>query len=162
MPKKNDKLKNFADVASFVKKEKKKGKRIITTNGCFDIVHVGHIRSLQAAKALGDILVVGINSDASVRALKGKERPIVPEQERAEVIAALGAVDAAFIFRTKTPKPWLSVLKPHIHVKGNDRSLNQIIEKDTVEAGGGKIVLFPVQKGRSTTKIIEKIRRGKD
>ncbi len=162
MPKKNDKLKNFADVAAFVKKEKRAGKRIVTTNGCFDIVHVGHVRSLEAAKALGDVLIVGINSDASVRALKGKERPIIPERERAEVIAALRAVDAAFIFKTKTPKPWLSVLQPHIHVKGGDRRLDQIIEKDVVEAGGGKITLFPVQKGRSTTKIIEKIRRSKN
>lgn len=161
MPKKNDKLKNFADVVTFVKRGKRAGKKIVTTNGCFDIVHVGHVRSLEAAKALGDILIVGINSDASVRALKGKERPIIPERERAEVIAALRAVDATFIFRTKTPTPWLSVLQPHIHVKGGDRSLDQIIEKGVVEAGGGKIILFPVQKGRSTTKIIEKIRRGK-
>lgn len=159
MTKKNGKLKTLGAVAALVKKEKKRGKKIVTTNGCFDILHIGHIRSLQAAKALGDVLVVGVNSDASVRSLKGKERPIIPERERAEVIATLDPVDAVFIFREQTPRRWLAMLKPHIHVKGSDRSMNEIIEKDIVEAGGGKIILFPLQKGRSTTKIIEKIRK---
>ena len=127
----------------------------------FDILHVGHIRSLAAAKKLGDILVVGINSDASVRALKGNDRPIVPEQERAEVIAALEPVDAVFIFGEPDPRPWLAKLKPHVHAKGSDRSMNEIIEKDVVEAGGGKVILLPLRKGMSTTDIIKKIKRGK-
>ncbi len=158
MAKKNDKLKSFAAVQAFVRREKKKGRKIVTTNGCFDILHIGHVRSLQAAKALGDALVIGINSDASVRALKGKGRPIIPERERAEIIAALEPVDAVFIFKEADPCKWLMKLKPHIHVKGGDRSMNEIIERDVVEAGGGKIVLFPLQKGRSTTKIIQKIK----
>lgn len=160
MAKIKDKPKNLKAVAAFVKREKKRGKKIVTTNGCFDILHVGHIRSLTVAKELGDILVVGINSDASVRALKGNDRPIVPE-ERAEVIAALEPVDAVFIFGEPDPRPWLAKLKPHVHAKGSDRSMNEIIEKNVVEAGGGKVVLLPLRKGRSTTDIIKKIKRGK-
>ena len=161
MAKIKDKPKNLKAVAAFVKREKKRGKKIVTTNGCFDILHVGHIRSLTVAKELGDILVVGINSDASVRALKGNDRPIVPEEERAEVIAALEPVDAVFIFGEPDPRPWLAKLKPHVHAKGSDRSMNEIIEKNVVEAGGGKVVLLPLRKGRSTTDIIKKIKRGK-
>jgi len=161
MAKIKDKPKNLKAVAAFVRREKRKGKKIVTTNGCFDILHVGHIRSLAAAKKLGDILIVGINSDTSVRALKGNDRPIVPEEERAEVIAALEPVDAVFIFGEPDPRPWLAKLKPHVHAKGSDRSMNEIVEKDVVEAGGGKVVLLPLRKGRSTTDIVKKIKRGK-
>lgn len=150
---------NFTAVRALVKRAKRQGKKVVTTNGCFDILHVGHIRSLAAAKALGDVLVVGVNSDASVRALKGKGRPIVPARERAEIVASLAPVDAAFIFHGKDPRTWLAALKPHIHVKGNDRNMAEIIEKDVVRAGGGRIVLSPIHKGRSTTALIKKIRR---
>ena len=150
---------DFAAILKFVKQERRRGKIIVTTNGCFDILHVGHVRTLAAAKKLGDILIVGVNSDASVRALKGKGRPIISERERAEVLAALKPVDAVFIFYEKDPKKWLAKVKPDIHVKGGDRKMSEIIERDIVEKNGGKIVLIPVKKGRSTTNIIAKIRR---
>jgi rfaE bifunctional protein nucleotidyltransferase chain/domain len=156
-----NKVKSLAAIEAFARSKKKKGKKIVTTNGCFDILHVGHIRSLMAAKALGDVLVVGINSDASVRALKGKDRPMVPERERAEIVAALEPVDAVFIFGEKDPRKWLAKLKPNIHAKGSDRNMDAIIEKDVVERGGGKIVLLPLRKGRSTTDLIKKIKQGK-
>lgn len=159
MTMKNNKVKSRAAVEAFVKGEKRKGKKIVTTNGCFDILHIGHVRSLAAAKALGDILVVGINADASVRALKGKDRPMVPERERAEIIAALEPVDAVFIFGEKDPRKWLAKLKPDVHAKGSDRAMHEIIEKAVVEAGGGKIVRLPLRKGRSTTKLIQKIKK---
>ncbi len=148
------------EVLAFVKQERKKRKKIVTTNGCFDILHVGHVRSLRAAKALGDVLVVGINSDASVRALKGKSRPVIPESERAEIIAALDPVDAVFIFRDKDPRKWLAKLKPDIHAKGGDWDINKLVEKDIVERGGGKIVLLPSCKERTTTALIKKIQEG--
>ena len=159
MSKKDNKVKNLAGVVAFVKAEKRKGKKIVTTNGCFDILHVGHVRSLAAARALGDVLVVGINSDASVRALKGENRPIVSERERAEIVAALGSVDAVFIFDEKDPRTWLSKLKPAIHVKGGDRKMEEIIERDIVEKNGGTVVLLPIRKGKSTTNLIEKIKK---
>ncbi len=158
MIQKNTGLKNLAAIAEFVRRSRQKGKKIVTTNGCFDILHVGHIHSLAAAKALGDILVVGINSDTSVRALKGKERPIVPERERAEIIASLKPVDAVFIFKEKDPRKWLAKLKPDIHVKGNNRKMNEILEREVVEKNGGRVILIPTNKGKSTTNIIAKIR----
>jgi rfaE bifunctional protein nucleotidyltransferase chain/domain len=160
MKKKIDKIKSWSAVMAFAKAAKRKGKKVVTTNGCFDILHIGHIRSLTAAKALGDVLVVGINSDASVRALKGKSRPVVPERERAETVLSLKPVDAVFIFREKDPRKWLAQLRPDIHVKGGDRTMDEIIERDIVESGGGKIVLAPLKKGRSTTNLIKKIRQG--
>lgn len=149
---------NFDSVLKFVHKCRREGKIIVTTNGCFDILHIGHIHSLTAAKNLGDVLIVGVNSDTSVRKLKGNSRPVVPEYERAEVIGSLKTVDAVFIFKEENPKKWLAKLKPDIHVKGNDRKISEIIEKDTVEKNGGKIVLIPIDKNKSTTNIIEKIK----
>ena len=159
MTMKNDKVRSLASVVAFVRDEKKKGKRIVTTNGCFDILHVGHVRSLTAAKALGDVLVVGINSDASVRALKGKDRPVVSERERAEIVASLKPVDAVFIFGEQDPRKWLAKVKPDFHAKGSDRKMDEIIEKDIVERGGGKIVLLSLRKGKSTTNLIKKIKK---
>jgi len=160
MPKRKHKVGDFASVASLVRREKMKGKKIVTTNGCFDILHVGHIRSLVESKALGDVLVVGINSDASVRALKGRGRPVVSELERAEVIASLKPVDAVFIFNEKDPRKWLAKLKPHVHAKGSDRNMDEIVEKKIVERGGGKVVLLSIKKGKSTTGLIQKIKQG--
>jgi rfaE bifunctional protein nucleotidyltransferase chain/domain len=156
---KNDKVRPLASVVAFVKDEKKKGKKIVTTNGCFDILHVGHVRSLTAAKALGDVLVVGINSDASVRALKGKDRPVVSERERAEIVASLKPVDAVFIFGEQDPRKWLAKVKPDFHAKGSDRKMEEIVEKDVVERAGGKIVLLSLRKGKSTTNLIKKIKK---
>jgi len=140
---------------------RKKGKKIVATNGCFDILHVGHVRNLEAAKKLGDILVVGVNSDASVRTNKGDLRPIVPARERASVLAGLKSVDHVFIFSTPTPFSWIKRMSPDVHVKGAD--LSQVkdleVQKAVVEKVGGKFVLLRVEKGKSTTNIIEKIRR---
>ena len=156
------KIGKLEDVVAFARREKKKGKKIVTTNGCFDLLHIGHIHSLRAAKKQGDILIVGINSDSSVRKIKGKLRPIVPERERAEIIAELKSVDAVIIFKESDPRKWLVKIKPDIHVKGNDRAIEDIIEKDVIERGGGRVVLLSLKKDRSTTNIINKIQNEKN
>lgn len=158
---KSNKPRSLKAVKDLVRKARKNGKKIVTTNGCFDILHVGHVRSLRAAKRLGDVLIVGVNSDASVRAIKGSGRPIVPGRERAEMLAALDPVDGVFIFGEKDPKKWIAQLKPDVHVKGKERNINEYIEKEVVERGGGKLVLISLRKGKSTTNIIKKIRDGK-
>ena len=134
-------------------------KKVVTTNGCFDIVHVGHVRALAHARSLGDMLIVGINSDASVRRIKGPGRPVLPARERAEVLAALESVDAVFIFSTKTPTPWLEKVRPAVHVKSSDYSPERIVEKAIVEKYGGRVVIFPHTGKHSSTKIIEKIKK---
>lgn len=147
------------EIARFVRRARAKGLKIVTTNGCFDIVHVGHIRYLTWAKKQGDILIVGINSDESVRRNKGPSRPINRERERAEVVAALKPVDAVFIFDEATPLRFLKVLKPDVHVKGADRTMNEIIERHVVKQGGGRILLAPHIKGRSTTLLIKQLNK---
>lgn len=152
------KIQSLAAVVAAANRARRAGKKIVTTNGAFDLLHVGHVRNLQKAKSLGDVLIVGVNSDASVRTHKDKSRPIVPERERAEIVAALGAVDHVFIFTSPNPIPWLRKIKPHVHVKGADRKLSQIVEKSTVEKNGGKIFRMPLTKNHSTTKLIERIK----
>lgn len=147
----------LSKVQALVKKAKAKGLKVVTTNGCFDILHVGHVRYLSFAKKLGDLLIVGVNSDASVRKLKGIGRPICPEHERAEVVASLASVDAVFIFDDTTPMRWLKTLKPHVHVKGADRSMREIVERKTVQSYGGRIVLAPYHKDRSTSAVIRTV-----
>jgi rfaE bifunctional protein nucleotidyltransferase chain/domain len=154
-----DKIKAFPEILRIVNTAKRAGKRIVTTNGCFDIIHIGHIRNLAEAKSHGDVLIVGVNSDASVRRYKGDTRPINPQKERAEVIASLGSVDHVFIFTTDTAIPWLKKLKPHVHAKGGDRTLAQMPERETVEMNGGKMVRLKFVKHHSTTKVIEKVAR---
>jgi D-beta-D-heptose 7-phosphate kinase/D-beta-D-heptose 1-phosphate adenosyltransferase len=134
------------------------GRRIVFTNGVFDLLHPGHIRYLQHARSLGDALIVGINADASVRRIKGPSRPINPEAERAEVVAALACVDAAVIFKEDTPARIVRLVQPDILVKGADWPADQIVGRDTVEASGGQVVLAEVEPGFSTTAIIERIR----
>ena len=134
------------------------GKVVVTTNGCFDVLHVGHLRYLQAAQALGDLLVVGVNSDDSVRALKGENRPLVPADERAEMLAGLGCVDYVTIFPELDPINLLSALKPNIHVKGGDYTIEQVIEREIVESNGGKVIVGLNVPGKSTTDLIETIR----
>lgn len=134
------------------------GRRIVFTNGCFDLLHPGHIQSLEQARALGDALIVGINSDASVRELKGTGRPILPELERAEILCALACVDAVVIFNEITPREIISALLPDILVKGGDWPGNQIVGREEVEAAGGEVVLIPVVDGYSTTAILAKMR----
>jgi rfaE bifunctional protein nucleotidyltransferase chain/domain len=141
-------------------REKRNGRRIVFTNGCFDLLHPGHIGSLEQARALGDALVVGLNSDASVRELKGVGRPVLPERERAEILAALECVDAVIIFDELTPREVIARLLPDVLVKGGDWPGNQIVGREEVEAAGGRVVSIPVVPGYSTTAILRKIREG--
>jgi D-beta-D-heptose 7-phosphate kinase/D-beta-D-heptose 1-phosphate adenosyltransferase len=134
------------------------GKVIVFTNGVFDLLHPGHLRYLSAARALGDALVVGVNSDRSARANKGDERPITPDAERAEVLASLAVVDAVVIFDEDTPHDIVAALQPDVLAKGADWAHDAIIGRDIVEARGGRVVRIPVEPGYSTTAIVEKIR----
>ena len=135
------------------------GSRIVFTNGGFDLMHIGHTRYLQAAKALGDLLVVGVNSDKSVRSLdKAPDRPIVPEAQRAEVLAALGCVDFVVVFSESDPKALITAVQPDVLVKGGDWSLDRIIGRDVVEARGGRVQTIPLVPGFSTTALIHRIR----
>ncbi len=133
------------------------GARIVATNGVFDMFHFGHLHSLLRAKTHGDYLIVGINSDASVRRLKGPRRPLVPETERVQMVAALACVDAVIMFHEDTAHTWLAVCKPDVYVKGSDRNMDQILERRVVERYGGKVVLVPHTEKHSTTKLIEKV-----
>ena len=149
---------SLARAIRLAQKARKHGECVITTNGCFDILHVGHVRYLAWAKRRGDILIVGVNSDASVRKLKGMGRPISGEKERAEIVASLKSVDAVCIFRESTPERWLAKMRPHFHVKGGDRSMHEIVEKDVVEKNGGRVLLAPHVKGKSTSKVLRRAR----
>jgi D-glycero-beta-D-manno-heptose 1-phosphate adenylyltransferase len=134
------------------------GLRVVCTNGCFDLLHVGHVRSLAAARALGDVLVVGVNSDASARAVKGPGRPLVSEAERAEVIAALAVVDYVVVFDERTPEALLEHLRPDVHAKGADYERKPMPERHVVEAFGGRVELLPVVPGVSTTRLVDRLR----
>ncbi len=136
---------------------KSSGNVIVSTNGVFDILHLGHCRYLKKAKDLGDFLVVGVNSDASVKRIKGKDRPVNSEYDRAEVLTYLEAVDYVFIFEEDNPTEFIKKLKPDIHVKGGDYRSKPIIEEETVKSYGGKIELIDFEEGYSTTSLIEKI-----
>jgi D-beta-D-heptose 7-phosphate kinase/D-beta-D-heptose 1-phosphate adenosyltransferase len=135
----------------------REGLSLVFTNGCFDLLHPGHVRYLKQARALGDALVVALNSDASVRALKGANRPILNQHERAEVIAALESVDYVVVFEEQTPRDLIAALIPDVLVKGGDWQIDQIVGRDEVEAAGGKVLSLPFVEGLSTTDIIERI-----
>ena len=139
-------------------REKRNGRRVVFTNGCFDLLHPGHIQSLEQARALGDLLVVAINGDASVRELKGAGRPVLPELERAEILASLECVDAVVIFNELTPREIIAALLPDVLVKGGDWPGDQIVGREEVEAAGGCVVSVPVIGGYSTTAILDKMR----
>jgi rfaE bifunctional protein nucleotidyltransferase chain/domain len=132
--------------------------RVVFTNGCFDLLHPGHVETLEAARTLGDVLIVGINSDASVRELKGEGRPVVCERERAEILAALECVDAVVIFNDLSPRETIAALLPDVLVKGGDWAGDQIIGREEVEAAGGRVVSVPVIPSYSTTAILQAIR----
>ena len=134
------------------------GKRVVFTNGVFDLLHPGHVRYLKAARAEGDLLIVAVNSDRSVQAIKGPSRPLTPERERAEILAALACVDAAVIFDEDTPDQIIRRIQPDILVKGADWAADAIVGRDTVEARGGRVVRIAVEQGWSTSAIIEKIK----
>jgi len=136
---------------------KRRSKKVVFTNGCFDIIHAGHVRYLKKARSLGDLLVVGLNSDESVRSIKGPDRPIVPEKERAEVLSALSHVDYVVLFKEPTPLKLISAIKPDILVKGSDWAAGDIVGSEVVRQAGGSIRRVPLVKGRSTTNIIKKI-----
>lgn len=142
-------------------REKRNGRRIVFTNGCFDLLHPGHISLLEQARALGDALIVGLNSDASVRKLKGAGRPVLPERERAEILAALECVDGVVIFDEPTPREVIARLLPDVLVKGSDWPGDQIVGREEVEAAGGRVVSISVVPGYSTTEILRKIREGR-
>ena len=153
------KVLSHTQLVSVIAQERAKGNRIVFTNGCFDLMHVGHTRYLQAAKSLGDLLVVGVNSDASVRSLdKAPDRPIVPELQRAEVLAALGCVDYVVIFPEPDPGQLIATLQPDVLVKGGDWALDQIVGRDVVEARGGLVQTIPLVPGLSTTALLQRIR----
>ena len=132
---------------------------IISTNGCFDILHLGHIRYLSEARSFGTVLVVGVNSDASVKKLKGPSRPVFDETTRALQLAALECVDFVTVFAQPTPETFLSLLKPHIHVKGGDYKIEDLPERKTVAEGGGTIRIVPLVPGNSSSSLIDKIQR---
>lgn len=137
------------------------GKKLVVTNGCFDILHLGHITYLQTARNLGDALLIGVNSDSSVRELKGPQRPVNSETDRAAILASLISVDAACIFSDKTATRFLAAAQPDIYVKGGDYTLETLNqdERRAVESAGGKIVIIPFVPGKSTTALLEKISR---
>ncbi|HKO30634.1 MAG TPA: D-glycero-beta-D-manno-heptose 1-phosphate adenylyltransferase [Nitrospiraceae bacterium] len=135
------------------------GKRVVFTNGCFDLMHIGHTRYLQAAKDLGDLLVVGVNSDASVRSLsKAPDRPIVSDTQRAEVVAALGCVDYVVLFNEADPHSLIAALQPDVLVKGGDWPVERIVGREIVEARGGTVRTIPLVPGASTTSLLQRIR----
>jgi rfaE bifunctional protein nucleotidyltransferase chain/domain len=147
------------DTRSLIDRRRAAGAVVVFTNGVFDLLHPGHVRYLQQSRALGDMLIVGLNSDASVRRNKGPERPINPESERAEVVAALECVDAVVIFDEDTPAEIVRACQPDILVKGADWPADQIVGRDTVEARGGRVVRMPVEAGYSTTTLVERIKQ---
>jgi rfaE bifunctional protein nucleotidyltransferase chain/domain len=136
-----------------------RGGRVVATGGCFDILHAGHVATLEAARALGDCLIVCLNSDDSVRQLKGPGRPYVGERDRAAVLSALGCVDAVVTFAEPTPVTVLEVLRPDVFAKGGDYSGSRLPEEDAIAAWGGELVLLPYLEGRSTTNLAEEVRR---
>ena len=150
-----NKIKTREELKQVIQQVQSEGKKVVTTNGCFDVLHVGHLRYLQSAKQLGDILIVAINSDDSVRTIKGEKRPLVPEDERAELLAGLECVDYVMIFPELNPKSFLIELRPNIHVKGGDYTPDRVIERETVESIGAELYLLPGAEGKSTTNLIE-------
>ena len=150
---------NHQDAAAFVERERRAGKTIVFTNGVFDLLHVGHLRYLTYARALGNTLVVGVNSDASVRRLgKGDDRPVTPENERAELLAGLSCVDAVVIFNEDTTARTVEQLQPDVLVKGADWEGRDIPGRDSVERRGGRVVFAPFEAGYSTTRILDTIK----
>ena len=152
-----EKIKTLEEIVLIRRRLRSEGKKLVFTNGCFDILHAGHVRYLNQARVLGDALVVGLNGDNSVRALKGEGRPIVPEDERAEVLAALACVDFIFVFDDLTPQRVIDAIVPDILVKGADWGISEIVGRETVENAGGCVRNIPLVEGTSTTNIISKI-----
>ncbi|HEY4744385.1 MAG TPA: bifunctional D-glycero-beta-D-manno-heptose-7-phosphate kinase/D-glycero-beta-D-manno-heptose 1-phosphate adenylyltransferase HldE [Desulfuromonadaceae bacterium] len=153
----DSKIKNLDVLTGIIAAEKNRGKRIVFTNGCFDLLHAGHVKYLQKARGLGDLLVLGLNSDASVRRLKGEKRPLIGEDERAHILAALDCIDYVVLFDEDTPLALITQLKPDILVKGGDYTPEGVVGKEVVEAYGGRVELVAFVDGKSTTNIIERV-----
>jgi len=148
---------DLPDLATALGLARAAGQRIVMTNGAFDLLHVGHLYSLERARALGDLLVVGVNSDASIRAYKAPDRPILPERERATLVAGLGCVDYVVIFDDPTAERLAGAIRPDVYVKGADYAVKDLPERAVVEANGGQVVLIDLEAGRSTTGLIDEI-----
>lgn len=156
------KVKNFPEIKKIARKLREENKKIVFTNGCFDILHSGHIKLLKKAKGLGDVLIVGLNTDSSVKKIKGKNRPVINEKQRLEVLSAIEFIDYIVPFNQITPKKLIEIIKPDIIVKGGDYKKEEVVGKETVEKYGGIIYIFPLVKNISTTEIIKKIKQMKD
>ena len=150
------------ELLALVSKQRASGRKVVFANGAFDLLHAGHVRYLEAARESGDWLVVGVNSDASVRRSKGEHRPIVPERERAEIVAALGCVDAVLLFDEDSPAGLLGELRPDVHAKGTDYTAQTVPERSVVASYGGKTVIVGDPKDHATTDLIERIRKTAD
>ena len=151
------KIKSLEALVPLVEAEKIRGRRVVFTNGCFDLLHAGHVKYLQKARSLGDLLVLGLNSDASVRRLKGSKRPLIDQEERSHLLAALDCIDYVTIFEEDTPLELITALKPYILAKGGDYALEGVVGREIVESFGGRVELITFVDGKSTTNIIEKI-----
>jgi rfaE bifunctional protein nucleotidyltransferase chain/domain len=158
----NEKILSPDEMGAVRARLRAEGRRLVFTNGCFDILHVGHVRYLQAARSLGDALVVAINSDRTVRELKGAGRPVMTEAERAEMLASLEAVSYVTVFDELSPRTLIARLLPDVLVKGGDYALDEIHGREEVEAAGGRVHALPFVAGASTTDIIERIRKAND
>ena len=154
-----EKVKKREALKTIAAKARTEGKKIVFTNGCFDLLHAGHVRLLREAKKLGDLLIVALNSDSSVREIKGPDRPILPEEERAELIAALEMVDYVTLFDEPDPLNVLRELRPDVLAKGGDWAEDKIVGREWVESYGGKVAVIPYLKGHSSTEIIERMRK---
>ena len=152
------KLKDLHEIALIADEARKSGKSVVFTNGCFDVLHRGHVHILRQAKAAGDLLIVAINSDSSVKSIKGPTRPILPQTDRAELIAAMEMVDYVVVFDEPDPYPLIAAIKPNVLAKGGDWSADKIVGADIVTRNGGQVAVIPYLHGFSTTDIIERIR----
>lgn len=150
-----------SDAAAFAQRLRDAGKTVVFTNGVFDLIHPGHVRYLREARSLGDVLIVGVNADESVRRNKGEGRPVTRDDERAELVAALACVDAVTVFGEDTPAEIIHAIQPDVLVKGADWAADQIVGRETVEARGGKVVRIAVEEGHSTTALLDRIRARK-
>ena len=153
-----NKLKSVAEIISITAEARKKGLKVVFTNGCFDLLHRGHVHILRQAKAAGDLLIVALNSDRSVSRIKGPRRPVMPETDRVELIAAMEMVDYVVIFDEPDPHKLIDAIRPNVLAKGGDWKIKEVVGADIVERDGGQIAVIPYLKGFSTSEIIERIR----
>ncbi|MEE8282231.1 MAG: D-glycero-beta-D-manno-heptose 1-phosphate adenylyltransferase [candidate division NC10 bacterium] len=154
------KVKTLEELVATVHDLRRQGKQVVFTNGCFDLLHRGHVRYLDQARRLGDVLIVAINSDDSVRALKGPDRPVMSHEERAELVAALAAVDYVLIFEEPDPEKVIGALEPDLLVKGGDWPMDQVVGRQIVERRGGRVCTLPYVEGASSSQLLQRIREG--